>query len=70
MATPAEQLEAAKTAYHNLMIGKSVRVAVDMNGERVEYTAANAGKLKAYIDELEIQIAGTNRGRGPMTAFF
>ena len=67
-----DRLLAAQIAYHNLMTGKSVREAVDQNGERVTYTAANADKLKAYIADLQAQIdAQTNpRSRGPITVRF
>lgn len=67
-----DRLIAAQIAYHNLMTGKSVREAVDQNGERITYTAANADKLKAYIADLEAQIAAlTNpRSRGPITVRF
>lgn len=50
------RLAEAKTAYHKLMLGQSPRVFVDQNGERVEYTAANAARLTAYIRGLEQQI--------------
>jgi hypothetical protein len=38
--------------YDDLMSGKAVKRFVDQNGETVEYTAANAGKLRAFIDSL------------------
>jgi hypothetical protein len=60
--TPEEQLAAAKLAYFNLITGKMPKVVWDQNGERIEYTAANADRLKALIAALEAQIAGlTNR---------
>lgn len=42
-------LKEAQDAYHQLNLGGSVRVVVDQNGERVEYTAANRQSLWAYI---------------------
>ncbi|MEL4071762.1 gpW family head-tail joining protein [Ochrobactrum sp. GPK 3] len=72
MATKAElerQLKEAETAYHRLMTGKSARVLVDQNGERIEYVAANASKLAAYITELERKL-GKGRPMGPMGVFF
>lgn len=39
--------------YDDIMSGKAVKRFVDQNGESVEYTAANAGKLLAYINELK-----------------
>jgi hypothetical protein len=69
--TLAEQLRAAKQAYHDLMTGKSARVIVDSDGSRVEYTSANADRLRAYIAELEAQLAGNTSGRRrPLTPFF
>lgn len=47
------QLQQAKSAYHDLQTGQSVRVFVDQNGERVEYSAANAVRLLGYIRQLE-----------------
>lgn len=72
MATLAEKLVQAETAYHDLMIGGAVRVVVDSSGERVEYTSANAGRLYAYIEELRRQIAAgtTPRRRGPAGVLF
>jgi hypothetical protein len=52
-------LEQAKTALHQLMIGRrSVKVIAD-GDYTVEYSAANIDRLKAYIADLEAQIAGT-----------
>jgi hypothetical protein len=73
MATKQEMLAEAQTAYHSLMIGVSARVVVDQNGERVEYTAANAIRLQAYISKLENEIAdeaGASRPRGPARVTF
>ena len=42
-------LNDAMDAYNQLNVGGSVRVVVDQNGERVEYTAANRQSLWAYI---------------------
>lgn len=63
--TVQERLDAANTAYHDLMTGKAVRVFVDQNGERIEYATANASKLKLYISDLERQVAGVDVS-GPM----
>jgi len=76
MACDADEIRAlladAKDAYHKLMIGKSARVFVDQNGERIEYTAANAYRLSAYIRSLQQQLAactgGTQTGR-PMRIY-
>lgn len=69
-ATYQMRLDRAEKAYENLMTGKAVRVLVDQNGERVEFVAANAGKLASYIIELKT-ILGTNaRPLGPMRVYF
>lgn len=62
-------LAEAKAAYHKLMLGRSARVFVDQNGERVEYTAANASRLSAYIKDLETAL-GLVKIAGPMRPFF
>lgn len=59
--TLQERLKDAKEALHDLMTGRSVRVVVDQNGERVEYTAGNRRDLQNYISSLEAEIA--NEGR-------
>ena len=68
--TTAEKLVAAEAAYHDLMIGKSAKVFVDQNGERVEFTAANAAYLRQYIDALRAEIAGTPKPNAPMAVYF
>jgi hypothetical protein len=68
--TLAEKLVEAEAAYHELMVNGSVRVVVDQNGERVEYTAVNSAKLVAYIAELRGLIAGTPLVRGPAGVIF
>jgi gpW len=64
--TTAEQLAEAQAAYHALMTGKSARVVVDQNGERVEFTAINAERLLAYIETLKL----TSPSRGPLRPYF
>lgn len=59
MATDAQKLvwlASAEEAYNALMLGGSVRVTVDQNGERVEFTAANADRLNKYILTLQYQL--------------
>lgn len=46
----------AERAYHQLMLGQSVKVFVDQNGERVEYTTANRDALLNYINALRSKI--------------
>lgn len=54
--TIEQRLDEARTAYHLLQTGRSARVVVDQNNERVEFTAANRASLYAYIRELESQL--------------
>lgn len=70
--TLSEQLRAAEQAYHDLMTGKSARVVVDSDGSRVEYSAANAERLRAYVAELRAQAAsgGASARRGPIIPMF
>lgn len=70
MATNAELLIQAKGAMHDLRTGRSARVVVDQNGERVEFTSANVAGLRAYIDELERAVAETSVSRGPLRPYF
>lgn len=73
MTTLAQQLQSAKQAYHDLMLGRSARVVVDSDGSRIEYTAANADRLRMYIQNLEQQIAAGSTGarrNGPLVPFF
>lgn len=60
-------LAAAEKAYHDLMVGQSPRVFVDQNGERIEYTPANAGRLQAYITQLKRDL--NTLCLGPMRVF-
>ena len=68
--TNAEMLEAAQHAMHELRTGRSARVVVDQNGERVEYTSTNLAGLRAYIDELTRLVAGETLTRGPLRPYF
>lgn len=68
MATLAEQLQDAEREYHALITGNKPRVVVDQNGERVEFTAANAGRLMQYIQSLKAQM--NKAKRGPMRVYF
>lgn len=74
MATLTDQLAEAQAAYHDLQLGKAVRVYVDQNGERVEYSVANRSALLAYINDLKQQIADEAAGatpcKGPMRPYF
>lgn len=63
------RLEDAEDSFHLVMTGQSARVFVDQNGERIEYTAANASRLQAYIATLKSQL-GLLRIAGPMKPWF
>ena len=68
-----EQLTAARLAYHQLMTGVAPKVIVDQNGERVEFVAANADRLRQYIVSLESAIAAgvsVSRNPRPLIPFF
>lgn len=56
MATVQQNLDEARAAYHALHTGSMARVVVDQDGQRVEFVAANASKLYAYIQSLEGQV--------------
>lgn len=55
-------LQEARTAYHNLVIGRAPSVIVDQNGERVEFNRANQAKLAQYIQQMEIALNGCAQG--------
>lgn len=64
------RLKAAEEAYDKLMTGKSVKVLVDQNGERVEFNGASAYRLAAYIEELKALLGiKSTRIVGPMRTF-
>jgi hypothetical protein len=63
------RLANAESAYDKLMTGKSTRVFVDQNGERIEYAVANASRLSAYIAELR-RLLGKQTITGPMSVWF
>ena len=54
--TNEEKLAEAKKARHELLTGTKVRVFLDQNGERVEFTSINLQMLERYIRELEALI--------------
>jgi predicted regulator of Ras-like GTPase activity (Roadblock/LC7/MglB family) len=62
MATTTELLAEAEAAYHKLMTGTMATVFVDQNGERIEYTQANAFRLAAYIAELKRRLGPSSMG--------
>lgn len=54
------KLKEAEDSYHQLMMGGSVRVFVDQNAERIEYTASNKQNLWNYIITLRTMICAIN----------
>lgn len=52
---PCTALKQADLAYQKLMMNQSVRVVVDQNGERIEYSSASAVSLLGYIRTLAPQ---------------
>ena len=56
----ASRVSEAQAALHQLATGKMVRVVVDQNGERVEFTMVNIGTLRAYIADLMAQQTGAD----------
>lgn len=78
MATLVElqtRLAEAETALHNAIIGKGVAEVRDFNGEMVRYSKTDTASLRAYIKELQDQIAvllGTpnTTTTGPMRIYF
>lgn len=67
--TLQEQLAEAEAALHELTIGRSARVIVDQNGERVEFTATTRASLRQYIEQLKLQISGAC-ATGPLRVRF
>lgn len=60
MATLQERLTEAEAAYHALNTGTAVvEVRDGGNGDSIRYTAANAGRLAAYIADLKAQLGLT-----------
>lgn len=67
IAELTENLRQARAAYHRLQIGEAVVSVRDSDGSMVQYTMANASRLKIYIAELEAELNGRNpRARKPL----
>lgn len=49
-------LREARAARHKIALGGGVRVFVDQNGERVEYSGTNLLALNKYINGLELKL--------------
>lgn len=63
MPTKPELLAEAKAAYHDLMTGGQPVQVRDSDGSSIQYTRADASRLRAYIKELEAEIAAEASGR-------
>ncbi len=63
-------LTEAEDALHALLTGRSARVFVDQNGERVEYTSINRAGLVTYIDSLKALLGVLVDGPGPLKMVF
>lgn len=55
--TVDERLAEARTALHQLQLGKG-EIEVSYDGQTVKYAKADIGRLKAYISELEAEKKG------------
>lgn len=64
LITLQSRLAEAEQAYHEFQMGRTPRVFVDQNGERIEYSATNIRSLAAYISALKFQISGASQS-GP-----
>lgn len=58
----------AESAYHRLMSGKAMRVVVDQNGERMEFTSVSAAQLYGYIVRLKAELAALTGGPPPVVS--
>lgn len=63
------RLDGAEDAYDKLMRGKSVRVLVDQNGERIEFTPATLPNLRVYIAELNQKLLAGGCGGCTVSPF-
>jgi hypothetical protein len=62
-----KRLAEAEEARHQLAIGGGVKVFVDQNGERIEYTNANMTALNKYINGLQLKLGcGETEGPAPI----
>jgi len=73
-----KRIDRAESAYDDLLVGDSVRVLVDQNGERMEFTSANRPALGTHIQSLKQEYAngctldnsGSSSSSGPMRFLF
>lgn len=69
MATCAEKLTAAKDALHALILGDAI-VSMTVAGRTTQYTAADEGKLRRYIAQLETECGDVNKGHAGPIEFY
>lgn len=68
--TTAQRLQEARDALHALLTGQAVVKVTDQSGESMTYSTANVSRLRAYIKELEAELAGTFAPTGPIRPMF
>ena len=61
-----ERLTQAENAYHELQVGGGVKVLVDQNGERIEFTQASILRLSGYIAMIRGMLGLSGASKGPM----
>ena len=67
--TPQQCLEEACRALHEFQTGRRT-VEVEFQDRKVRYNRTNPDELRAYIGELEAQIAGRTARRGAIGFLF
>lgn len=70
MATTAELLAQARSAYHALMTGTAAVEVREADGSTIRYNIANKGALRQYILELEALEGGVTAARPPFVPIF
>lgn len=68
--TAAQRLVQAEEAYHRLMLGQSLVECRDANGDMAVYARADAARLKAYIEVLKREVAGSTACNGPINPYY
>ena len=64
------RLEEAENALHDLNVTGAIRVVVDQNGERIEYTPTNTVRLSTYINKLKTDLGLAVKNTVPFIGFF
>jgi len=68
--TAAVRLVQAEDALHKLLTGRSTVECRDSNGASIVYSRTNIGSLRAYIEQLKAEIAGSTPCVGPLSPYF